>query len=450
MHKRIKSLLFVLIILLPILLAQSIAATAEMIDYEKRADAFVQQLLASDFEGAALNYSIQMKIGLPPAKLKAAWESTIENLGSFVAIEKINRSEKDGYIIILVSCAFEQNGVLVQVVYNKQKQVAGLFFQYYEPQKNATSLPDGLSEIDILLGEGTRFPLKGKITSRSNQQAKTALVLVHGSGPQDMDETIFTNKPFRDIAWQLASQGIDVLRYDKRTYAHVANFTKEELIHLTAEQETIEDAISAAKFLKEKRYQIIYLAGHSLGGMLAARIEKESENLFSGLIIMAGSPRTLTDLILDQNTQALSQLTDSKQVQDGKLFLEAETAKLNTLSSWTEAELQENTVFGMSGFYIRDLLSFDTATLINSINKPILILQGSDDFQVYADKDFVEWKNVLSEHENAEFVLYEGLNHLFMTSQGQNKGTVQEYQIPGTVDKKVINDMVLFIQKQGH
>ncbi len=49
-----------------------------------------------------------------------------------------------------------------------------------------------------------------------------AAVMVQGSGPNDRDETIGPNKPFRDIAEGLSSDGIAVLRYDKRTYAHIA------------------------------------------------------------------------------------------------------------------------------------------------------------------------------------------------------------------------------------
>ena len=46
-----------------------------------------------------------------------------------------------------------------------------------------------------------------------------AVVLVHGSGPHDRDESIGPNKPFRDLAHGLTRDGIAVLRYEKRTRA---------------------------------------------------------------------------------------------------------------------------------------------------------------------------------------------------------------------------------------
>ncbi|MCK7525181.1 MAG: hypothetical protein MZV64_50040 [Ignavibacteriales bacterium] len=46
------------------------------------------------------------------------------------------------------------------------------------------------------------------------------LVLVHGSGPNNRDEELGPNKPFKDLAWGLATRGIAVLRYDKRSKVH--------------------------------------------------------------------------------------------------------------------------------------------------------------------------------------------------------------------------------------
>lgn len=450
-----KRLITVFTLVLPVLLLAAcsqkevVPPAADDVNFEDNALTFVDHLVTSDYDSAVLDYSPEMEKALPIAKLKATWEDTIKDSGAFIAVEKTEKENKDGFQIITVYCAFENNGVSARVAYNESSEVAGLFFKYYIPSGIALDLPDDLEEKEIIVGENTRFPLKGKITSQKDVKSETAVILVHGSGPQDMDETIFMNKPFRDIAWELAAQGIDVLRYDKRTYSHGSSFTQEDLDTFTVEQETIEDAILAAKLLKEKGYQNIYLAGHSLGGMLSMRIEKDSGGIFSGIIVLAGSPRTLIDIIIDQNTNSIAMLTDEKQIEESNKLIDAEKDKLSVFHSWSETELKENTVFGLPGFYAKDLLSFDTAELAREISKPILILQGSEDFQVFADKDFILWKEALAGFDNAEFILYEGLNHLFMVSQGENKGTVDEYKIPSTVDKKVMDDIVSFIKKHS-
>src|SRR5699024_1044553 len=103
---------------------------------------------------------------------------------------------------------------------------------------------------EIIVGEGTDHELGGTLTlPKENQENLPAVILVHGSGPQDRDETIFSNKPFRDIAWGLAEQGIAVVRYDKRTLVYGEEIER-DLSNLTAYEETVEDAIRASELAK--------------------------------------------------------------------------------------------------------------------------------------------------------------------------------------------------------
>jgi dienelactone hydrolase len=93
------------------------------------------------------------------------------------------------------------------------------------------------------------------------------------SGPNDRDETIGPNKPFQDLAWGLASQGIAVLRYDKRTRVYPAQFVA--LPNATVKEETIDDALAAVALLRNTPnidQHRIFVLGHSLGGMLVPRI----------------------------------------------------------------------------------------------------------------------------------------------------------------------------------
>ncbi|MBW2735744.1 MAG: hypothetical protein JRH20_25440, partial [Deltaproteobacteria bacterium] len=56
---------------------------------------------------------------------------------------------------------------------------------------------------------------------------------------------------FKDIAWGLASKGIAVLRYDKRTLVHgkkIAANSKE----FTLKEETVDDGVAAVEFLQKR------------------------------------------------------------------------------------------------------------------------------------------------------------------------------------------------------
>lgn len=70
------------------------------------------------------------------------------------------------------------------------------------------------------------------------------VVMVHGSGPLDRDESIGPNHPFRDIALGLARRGVASLRYDKRTYAYPASAQA-----ISIYDETIDDASRPSAWL---------------------------------------------------------------------------------------------------------------------------------------------------------------------------------------------------------
>ena len=78
-----------------------------------------------------------------------------------------------------------------------------------------------------------------------------AVVLVHGSGPNDRDSSFGPNKLFRDLAEGLASRGIAVLRYDKRTRTHAGRVAP--LLDFTVKEEVVDDAVAAVKKMRETR-----------------------------------------------------------------------------------------------------------------------------------------------------------------------------------------------------
>ena len=166
-----------------------------------------------------------------------------------------------------------------------------------------------MADEKVVIGADTKYPLNGKLTFPNQQNGLLpAVVLVHGSGPSDMDEKIGENAPFKDLAEGLSEKGIAVIRYDKRTFVYGKEMRNDT--GLSVKEETIEDALLAADILrKDLRIDAkkIFIIGHSMGGMLAPRIDAEGGG-FAGIIIMAGSPRKLEEIIMDQNDQVLNSL----------------------------------------------------------------------------------------------------------------------------------------------
>lgn len=301
------------------------------------------------------------------------------------------------------------------------------------------------SEEAVVIGIDTEYELQGKLTFPAQMQVNQkypAVILIHGSGPNDMDSTIYQNKPFKDIAQYLAKRGIAVLRYDKRTYSYQEELAK-NISEITVKEEIIDDALLATEILKNDSridQQHIYIIGHSLGGMVAPRIDAEGGD-YSGLIMMAGSLRNYSDIIYDQNMDVINKLTGEEK-EEAQLQLDDLMEQFDNFKILSNDELREIPFLGATGYYYKDLEAFSSREYLLNTEKPILVLQGEKDFQIYPEKDFEGYKELLQNKTNVEFILYPSLNHLFMIS---TLGNVNEYLSPNQVDEQVLDDIVNWI-----
>ena len=153
------------------------------------------------------------------------------------------------------------------------------------------------------------YPLNGLLTLPEGLSGPVpGVVFVHGSGASNMDERVGKLTPFKDLAQGLAARGIASVRYDKRSKAHGFKMIRDKSRPVTVGIETIEDAIAAADLLRHDPRidpDRVFIAGHSMGAMLAPRIDAQGGS-FRGLILMAGSPRKLEEIMLDQQDAALA------------------------------------------------------------------------------------------------------------------------------------------------
>ena len=300
---------------------------------------------------------------------------------------------------------------------------------------------------NIVVGENTKYPLKGILTLPENASGPVpAVVFVHGSGSSNMDEKVGKLTPFKDLAEGLAELGIASIRYDKRSFAHPFKMVREKII--TVKEETIEDAILATELLKKDSRidkDNIFIAGHSMGGMLAPRIDAEGGN-YKGLILMAGSPRTLGEIMLDQNEEVMrsgkgllqwyvkTQVAKISAMFDGMYELSNEEAKKKKLGN------------GTTLYYFKEMAEHPASEYLLKLEKPVLIIQGEKDFQATLEKDFAAYKELLNDKENVTFKVYENLNHLFVNSvYGNIMKAMKEYKVEQHIGENVIKDLADWI-----
>jgi hypothetical protein len=418
-------------------------------DINDHAADFIALLVAEDFESATDYFDEAMLAAAPKDKLAEIWGQLLSQVGPYQ--KEISRKQEvsEGYDVIIVTTQFEKSPLNIRVVFNADKRISGLFFQPAESANAeeytapAYAAMDKIVEKEIVIGEGD-WALPGTLTLPSGEGPWPMVILVHGSGPNDRDETLGPNKPFRDLALGLASRGIGVIRYDKRTLVHGQKMMSNP-DQMTVQEETIDDAliaVSFAKTLDTVDASRIYVLGHSLGGMLAPRIGVQT-NEIAGLIIIAGATRPLEDHMLEQMTY-LAGLDGTVSDAEKANLTEVEKQALKVKDPTLAKDTPPAEIFGVPAPYWLDLQGYQPAEVAKTLEIKMLVLQGERDYQVTM-KDFETWKVALEGKNGVEFKSFPKLNHLMMPGEGTGLSTPDEYQTPSHVDEQVIEAIVQFV-----
>ena len=406
------------------------------------------KLVEGNFSAVVSLFDSAMLQALPEAKLKEIWLQMVGQAGQFKQELACKAVELGVHRIVTVTCQFENAVYDINVVFNQQGQVGGLNYQmaaaYVTYHAPAYVDESAFHEAEVTVGSG-EWALPATLSLPVGPAPFPALVLVHGSGPNDRDESLGPNKVFRDLAWGLASQGIAVLRYEKRTKAHASQFTPELIARLTVQEETIDDALAAVQLLRQNSAidpSRIYVLGHSLGATVAPRIGQQDPAI-AGLIIMAGMARTFEDTILDQFTYLYGlsgAMSDAQKADLEQLKRKVARVKDPTLSNKTPAN---DLPLNISPSYWLDLRANPPTEIAKTLAMRLLIMQGGRDYQVSAAGDFPLWQKALAGKNNVTFKLYPKLYHLFIAGEGPS--TPQEYSIEGHVSEEVIHDIAHWI-----
>jgi dienelactone hydrolase len=402
------------------------------------AAAFIDAMDAGDFAKVAAMAAPAVASYFTAEKMTPVWKQ-ISGGARVGAAKIVSVTKANGVDAVDMSVTFTAAPLRLRVAVDTAGLIHGFFVLPSEPP--AYHVPPYVDSTKVeeiamrISGGGILMP--AILTLPKGVENAPVVVLVAGSGPNDKDESIGPNRPFKDIAWGLASRGIASLRYDKRTHAGAGHLSH----NITVEQEVIEDALTALDSARNNAHvdpMRSFLLGHSLGAMLAPEIAARDSGL-AGVVLLAGTPRKLADVMVDQFTY----LKTVKENQN--------TAMQKTLDD-TQKEIERLTrrepkpddlIMGSApASYFYDLDARDGMAFAKSLKIPMLFLQGGRDYQVLP-KDLDLWKKGLAGHRNAQFKLYPDVNHLFMTGTGM--ATPSEYNHEGHVKADVIEDIAHFI-----
>jgi dienelactone hydrolase len=259
------------------------------------------------------------------------------------------------------------------------------------------------------------------------------VVIVHGSGPQGMDGTIGAVRPYRDLAWGLASRGVAVLRYDK-----VSAVCPGDLGTVTVDSVVVDDAVRAVNRLREAAaVSGVAVVGHSLGGALTPRILRRVDDPAGGAALAANA-RPLYALLPEQ-VRAIQRADGDLTADENETYDRVQTGVDRVEAGEYDAAAAALADFGLPASLLRSLAEYDRFAAARATTVPLSFLQGTGDVQVSVARDFELWRERLANRPNTRFELYEGLNHLLTpaeTAPGENA-----YRVASTVAGRVVADL---------
>ena len=383
-------------------------------------------LEAGQFEEVAAEFNAKMAAAMPVSRLRDVWTAVSRQAGARASIisQRVVR-QTTGNLTVVTGCQFEKAALNVMLSFDAENKIAGMNITPRAPPADESETPPASSAFrEEPVTIGSEWALPGTLSMPVGAIAG-AVVLVHGSGPADRDETVGPNKPSRDLAWGLANRGVAVLRYEKRTRRYAARMAAVK--NFTVREETIDDALLAAALLRThdridpKR---VFVLGHSLGGAMAPRIASEDRSL-AGLIILAGETRSFHETVREQ------------------LAYLASLAPGTSNPTGQEAALQELRRRAPESYW-KDFDAYKPAEAAAKLTLPMLILQGERDYQVTLE-DLQGWRRALEDHKNVTIKTYPTLNHLFLPGVG--KSTPAEYEQAGHIPDFVLDDIAGWIKK---
>lgn len=429
--------------------------SAVTVNYEKAAAAFMTMAESGKWEEAYVEVSQNLKSFVSKEVLSQMWTGSMAPYGE-VKDSKLKEVKNDGVHTKVIYTRQTGSGIYELVLkFDKQGKLDEFATDLHYPEGtflNPTyNHPERYTEKQVVIGEGA-FSLPGILTLPKGDGPFPTVVLVHGSGPNDMDETLYGYKPFRDIAVGLASEGIAVLRYDKRTKAHMLKSGSTE--DFTIQEETVLDAnlaIEKLKTIPEIDHKNMYIFGHSQGAYaLPLIVENDKQKDIKGGIAAAGPAGKFQDILLWQMEQALKRAEASKAPADQLKALEENlTLFQQQFALLNDPQYSKDNIpkdFQISPVYWWfDLRDFVPTELAKKQNTPLLVLQGGKDIQVPAS-ELTLWQKALADRKDVEYKLYPNMFHMLGDYKADLISGMEPYSAPGNVSEELILDVAKWVK----
>jgi uncharacterized protein len=411
---------------------------------------------AGRFAEITERFAPQLRPMVPAEALQATWDTEIGRLGPVSSVgTPVSEPAGPGATVVRVPVTCERGAFTLVATVTDDGWLAGLQLappsaaeptQPWRPPDYAD--PARFDEEEVTVGTGP-LAVPGTLTAPRSPGTSpvpgAAVVLLSGSGAHDRDETLGRNKPFKDLAWGLASRGIAVLRFDKVTYTHGSQVAKDR--DFTVADEYIPDAVAAVGLLRQHPAvdsDRVFVLGHSLGGTVAPRVALAVPAI-AGLVILAGGAEPLYWAAVRQTRYLASLVPETAAAAQPAIDAMSRQAAMVDSPDLSPATPDSELPFGIPARYWLDLRGYDPAAAAATLRQPMLIVQGGRDYQVTLADDLARWEASLTGRPDVTIRVHNADNHLFF--RGTGKSSPAEYEPAQHVDPAVVADIADWLSR---
>lgn len=97
-------------------------------DIMRKARSLIEAVSKGDTASAAKDFDANLKSVLTPSKLREAWAQVAGVAGPFKKLADARVENVKGYDTVFIACEFEKAVFTARIVFNKQKEISGLWF----------------------------------------------------------------------------------------------------------------------------------------------------------------------------------------------------------------------------------------------------------------------------------------------------------------------------------
>ncbi len=282
------------------------------------------------------------------------------------------------------------------------------------PEREVETAPSALVEEEITVRRED-VELAGTLTfPRDRDGPVPVVILVHGSGPMDRDQSPFM--VFRHLAHDLGVAGLAVLRYDKRGVKESRFLGDDRDVTLGAFAADARAWLDVLEERPEIDFRRISMAGHSEGAYIAPLVATLDSRV-SRVVMLAGPVDPLLDILVEQaHLVGEAHGMTEEEVDE---MLRSQDAMLRRVRSDVDPDPEDAEAIT----WLRSHYRHDPEAVLREIDVPVLAVYAEGDIQVpptQADR----LREIGEKREAGLFriEMLDGLDHVLMDDRRGRSG----------------------------